>query len=210
MFLFRLLNIFDVGSLIRNGGLLLVFLFVFGQTGLFFCFFLPSGALLFTAGVFTATGALGYNIVVVCSILSVAAVLGNITGYWIGRKSGRLFYNRKDSRFFKQQYLIKAEKFYEQWGGLASAGSLFFPITRSFAPVVAGIVKMNFRRFAFFSFIGSVVWVSGFILAGYLLGTVPALKEYISYIVIAIIILVTIPVIIGVVKKLKKAGDKEI
>jgi len=206
MFLFKLLNIFDVGSLIRNGGLLLVFLFVFGQTGLFFCFFLPSGALLFTAGVFTATGVLGYNAVVVCSILSVAAVLGNITGYWIGRKSGRLFYNRKDSRFFKQQYLINAEKFYERWGGLASAGSLFFPITRSFAPVVAGIVKMNFPRFVLFAFMGSVVWVSGFVLAGYLLGIVPALKEYISYIVIAIIILVTIPVIIGVVKKLKKIG----
>jgi membrane-associated protein len=204
--LFSLLKIFDVGSLIRTGGLLLVFAFVFGQTGLFFCFFLPSGALLFTAGVFTATGALGYNIVVVCSILSIAALLGNITGYWIGRTTGPLLYKKKDTRFFKQRYLTAAATFYEKWGGIASAAALFFPVTRSFAPLVAGIVKMNFLRFVLFAFIGSIGWVSAFVLAGYLIGIVPALKEYISYIVIFIILVVTVPVIIGVIKKLKKVG----
>ena len=201
-----LLKIFDAESLIRNGGLLLVFLFVFGQTGLFFCFFLPSGAVMFTAGVFTATGILHYDIATICSLLIFAAVLGNITGYWFGRKTGPLLYKRKDSKFFKQEHLKAAESFFTKYGGLASAGALFFPIVRTFAPIVAGMVKMNFYRYMLFSFIGSLLYVLSFVLAGYLIGSIPALKEYISYIVILIIVVVTIPIVIGIIKKLKKAG----
>lgn len=204
-----LLKIFTTESLVRNGGLLLVFLFVFGQTGLFFCFFLPSGALMFTAGVFAATGVLPYNIFVICSFLILAAVLGNTTGYWFGRKTGPLLYKRTNSKFFRPEHLAAATKFYESWGRLASAGALFFPIIRTFAPILAGMVKMRFASFIFFALIGSALWVTGFVLAGYLLGRIPALKEYINYIVIAIIILVTTPIVIGIVRKLKKTVGKE-
>src|SRR5215218_8268781 len=100
---------FDSESLIRYGGLLILFLAVFCQTGLFFCFFIPSGGLLFTAGVFVATGDLHENILIVCSTLVISSVLGNIGGYWFGRKAGPLLYKRKDSKFFKRKHLDAAE-----------------------------------------------------------------------------------------------------
>ena len=133
------LSIFDIEQLIRYGGMLTVFLVVFGTTGLFFCFFLPSGAVLFTAGVFVASGDLRYNIFFVIGLLILASILGNITGYWFGRKTGPLLYRRKDSRFFKQRHLKTAESFYQKHGWLALTLGLYLPIIRTFAPFVAGI-----------------------------------------------------------------------
>ena len=202
----NLLKIFSTEVLIRDGGLLLVFLFVFGQTGLFFCFFLPSGALMFTAGVFASTGVLPYDLFVICSLLTFAAVLGNTTGYWFGRKTGPLLYKRTNSKFFRSEHLAAASRFYENWGRLASAGALFFPIVRTFAPIVAGMVKMRFAQFILFASIGSILWVTGFVLAGYLIGSIPVLKEYIHYVVIAIIIVVTTPIVVGIIRKLQKDG----
>lgn len=193
---------FDSDSLIRYGGLLILFLSVFCQTGLFFCFFVPSGGLLFTAGVFVATGELHENLFVVCSLLILASVLGNIVGYWLGRKSGPMIYKRRDSRFFKKRYLEKAEVFYAKYGNIALAAGLFFPIIRTFSPVVAGVIKLNFRRFMLFTFIGSVLWISTFVVAGYLVGIMPFLKHYLKFIVIGIILGVTTPMLIGIVRKL--------
>jgi membrane-associated protein len=199
---------FDPGSLIRYGGLLLLFLTVYCQTGLFFCFFIPSGALLFTAGVFIATGTLPHNAFIVCSALSIAAFLGNITGYLFGLKAGPLLYEKKESRFFKQKHLIAAEAFYNKYGNTALAVGLFFPIIRTFSPIVAGMVKLNFRRFMVFTFIGSVLWITIFVLAGYLTGTIPILKPYINFIIIGIILVVTTPVIVGIIRNVNKAGKQ--
>src|SRR5437773_3211052 len=201
----NLISIFDVESLIRYGGLLLAFVMVFGQTGLFFCFFLPSGAVMFTSGVFAATGDLPQSIFSICIMLTGASLLGNMTGYWIGRKTGPLLYERKDSRFFRQKYLKAAEAFYKKNGGLALAAGLFLPFIRTFSPVVAGIIKVNFRRFVFFTFIGSLFWVFSFVMAGYLVGRMPFLKPYLRYIIIAIILIVTTPVLIRIIRQLKKA-----
>jgi membrane-associated protein len=203
------LSIFDVESLIRYGGLLLVFIAVYGQTGLFFCFFLPSGGLMFTAGVFVATGILHYNIFTVCSLLVLASFLGNITGYWFGKKTGPLLYKRKDSKFFKQEHLRAAEVFFNKYGGMALMAGLFFPIIRTFAPVVAGMIRMDFRKFIFFTFIGSVAWILSFVLAGYLIASMPFLKPYLKYIVIAIIVFVTIPIVIRILKQLKKTEKQK-
>ncbi len=200
------LAIFDIESLIRYGGLLLVFLAVYGQTGLFFCFFLPSGGLMFTAGVFVATGGLHYDIFTVCSLLILASLLGNMTGYWFGKKTGPLLYKRKNSGFFKQEHLKAAENFYERYGGIALIVGLFFPIIRTFAPIVAGMIKMNFRKFILFTFIGSVAWILSFVLAGYLIASMPFLKPYLKYIIIAIIVVVTIPVVIRIIGEFKKTG----
>src|SRR4051812_16962577 len=189
---------FDSDSLIRSGGLLILFLSVFCQTGLFFCFFVPSGGLLFTAGVFVATGDLHQNLFIICSLLIIASVLGNTTGYWFGRNAGTMMYKRKDSRFFKRKHLDKAEAFYKKYGNIALAAGLFFPIIRTFSPVVAGMIKLNFRRFMLFTFIGSVLWISTFVIAGYLVGIMPFLKQYLKYIVIVIIIVVTTPILIGI------------
>jgi membrane-associated protein len=193
---------FDSESVIRYGGLLMLFLSVFCQTGLFFCFFIPSGALLFTAGVFVATGDLQENLFVVCGVLIMASVLGNITGYRVGGKAGPMMYKRRDSRYFKRKHLEKAEAFYRKYGNIALAAGLFFPIIRTFSPVVAGIIKLDFRRFLLFTFIGSVLWISTFVIAGYVVALMPFLKPYLKYIVIGIILVVTTPILIGIIRKL--------
>jgi len=195
---------FDSESLIRYGGLFLVLLSVFCQTGLFFCFFIPSGGLLFTAGVFIATGNLPGNIFVVCGLLIIAACLGNITGYWFGLKAGPVLYKRKESRFFKRKHLTAAETFYKKHGNIALAAGLFFPVIRTFAPVVAGMIKLDFGRYLLFTFIGSLLWITSFVMAGYLVGIMPFLRPYLKYIIIGIILAVTTPVIIGIFRKLNK------
>jgi len=104
--------------------------------------------------------------------------------------------------------MVAARNFYENWGRLASAGALFFPVIRTFAPIVAGMVKMNFGRFISSAFIGSALWVTGFVLAGYLVARIPMLKAYMNYVVIAIIIVVTTPIVVGIVRKLRKEVSK--
>ena len=199
-----LLRIFDPESLISHGGLLIVFLLVYASTGLFFCFFIPAGAILFTAGIYTATGGLQYDIFTVCSLLILASIVGNLTGYWFGWKTGSLLYSRKDSRFFKKQHLKTAETFYNKYGWLALTVGLYLPIIRTFASIVAGIVRLNFRRFILLTVIGSVVWILSFVLAGYFIGSRPFLKPWLNYIVIGFILVVTIPVIIWMIKEFKK------
>ena len=195
---------FDAESLIRYGGLLMVFLLVYSTTGLFFCFFLPSGAVLFAAGVFVATGGLEYSFFAVCGLLILASVLGTITGYWFGRQTGPLLYNRNDSRFFKKHHLKTTEAFYNKYGWLALTAGLFLPIIRTFAPIVAGIIRLDIRRFLVLTFAGSLIWIISFVSAGYFIGSRPFLKPWINYIVIAFILIVTIPLIIRTIKELKK------
>lgn len=196
----------DIESLIRYGGLLLVFLAVFCQTGIFFCFFIPSGGLLFTTGVLVATGQFSSSLFVVCGLLVIASLLGNLTGYYFGVKAGPLLYQKEESRFFKRKHLVAAELFYKKYGSLAVAGGLFFPIIRTFAPVVAGMIHMNIRRFMWFISIGSVFWICSFVVAGWVVGTLPFLKPYLPYIVAGIILLITTPVLIKIIRNLKQAG----
>ena len=199
-----LLIIFDPESVISHGGLVIVFLLVYASTGLFFCFFIPTGAILFTAGIYTATGGLQYDVFTVCSLLILASVLGNLTGYWFGWKTGPLLYSRKDSRFFKKQHLKTAETFYNKYGWLALTVGLYLPIVRTFASIVAGIVRLNFRRFILLTVTGSVVWILSFVLAGYFIGSRPFLKPWLNYIVIGFILVITIPLIIWMIKEFGK------
>jgi len=199
-----LLKIFDPESLVSDGGLLIVLLLVYGSTGLFFCFFIPAGAILFTVAIFTATGELQYDIFTVCSLLILASILGNLTGYWFGWKTGPLLYKRKDSRFFKKQHLKTAETFYNKYGWLALTVGLYLPIIRTFASIVAGMVRLDFRRFILLTVAGSVVWILSFVLAGYFIGSRPYLKPWLNYIVIGFILVVTIPLIIWIFKELRK------
>ena len=203
-FLNNFLKILDAESLISHGGLLIVLLLVYGSTGLFFCFFIPTGAILFTAGIFTATGGLQYDIFTVCSLLILASVLGNFTGYWFGRKTGPLLYKRKDSRLFKKQHLTTAETFYNKYGWLALTVGLYLPIIRTFASIVAGMVRLNFRQYILLTTTGSVVWILSFVLAGYFIGSRPYLKPWLNYIVVGFILVVTIPLIIWIFKELRR------
>jgi membrane-associated protein len=197
------LQVFDPEALISYGGLLMVFVLVYSTTGLFFCFFLPSGAVLFAAGVFVATGGLTYSFFTVCALLIFAAVLGALTGYWFGRQTGPLLYSRKDSKFFRKHHLTTAEAFYNKYGWLALTAGLFLPIIRTFAPIVAGIIKMDLRRFIMLTFGGSVIWITSFLAAGYFIGSRPFLKPWLKYIVLGFILIVTIPLIIRTIRELK-------
>ena len=198
------LQVFDAESLIRYGGLLIVLLIVYSSTGLFFCFFLPVGAVLFATGVFIATGGLHYSIFTVCVLLIAASVLGNITGYWFGRQTGPLLYSRKDSKFFRKQHLTTAETFYNKYGWLTLTAGLYLPIIRTFASIVAGMIRLDFRCFVLLTFIGSVVWIVSFVSAGYFIGSRPFLKPWLKYIVIVFILAVTLPLIFRMIKELKK------
>lgn len=199
----NLLSIFEVESLIKYGGLLIIFLLVYGSTGLFFCFFIPTGAVLFTTGIFAATGQLHYDIFSICNLLILASVLGNLTGYWFGWKTGVLLHKWEDSRFYKKHHLATAETFYKKYGWTALTLGLFLPIVRTFSPIVSGIVRLNFRRFILLTIGGSVFWIVSFVLAGYLIGSVPSLKPWLKYIVLFIIVAVTIPIIIWLTKELR-------
>ena len=214
LFLEGLLKIFNPESLVSDGGLLIVLLLIYGSTGLFFCFFIPSGALLFTTGIYTASGGLQYDLFTVCCLLILASVLGNLTGYWFGWKTGPLLYKRKDSRFFKKQHLKTAETFYNKYGWLALTVGLYLPIIRTFASIVAGMIKLNFRRFILLTVTGSVVWILSFVLAGYFIASRPFLKPWLNYIVIGFILIVTIPLIIWIFKELstmrKENKEKEL
>lgn len=200
---------FDAKAWIEYGGLLLVFLAIYGQTGLFFCFFIPSGALMFATGAMIASHDLEYNITIASCLLVAAAVLGNMTGYLFGRKAGALLYNKPDSRFFKKEHITKAERFYEKYGGRALSFGLFLPIVRTFAPIAAGIVRLKVSRFLCYVILGSLSWVLSFLLTGYWVGSRPVLKPYLKYIIVGIVVLVSTPVVFKIVKEFNKKERRE-
>jgi membrane-associated protein len=196
----------NIEAMIREEGVIIIFLAVYAQTGLFFSFFLPSGIFLFTGGMFIATGQLEQDLFTFCGSLVFACILGCCTGYFFGRKTGTILYQRKDSKFFKKRYLKAADVFYQKYGQFALTVGLLFPITRTFAPIVAGIINMNFGLFLFLVVLGSILWVVPFIFAGYLIGSVPVFKEYSPYIITFFLVIVTTPVVIRIVKEMRKGG----
>lgn len=207
------LGIFNPESLLDYGGLLIAFLLVFGTTGLFFCFFIPSGGVLFAAGMLVASGSLDHSLFFVCMILIAASISGNLTGYWIGWKAGPLLYKREDSKFFRKDHLRAAEAFYRKYGKWALTIGLYIPIVRTFVSAVAGIIRMNFRSYFLLICIGSVLWVVGIVMLGYLVGIVPFLKKWSTYIIIVFLLVVTTPILIRVIREFrafkKEHGHKD-
>ena len=198
-------------SIIQYGGLLVLAFVIFAETGLFFGFFLPGDSLLFIAGLFCGTGQYFTNtpalfiespIITILLALTLAGILGNYVGYWFGRKSGPVLFKKEDSWLFKKKYVVMAKDFYEKYGGAALVLGRFMPIIRTFAPIFAGIVGVNFRKFTFFNILGSVLWIFSMTLSGYFLGkSFPQVKNYLEYIIIGIILLSTVPVLIQFLKK---------
>ena len=199
----------DADSLIRYGGVFLVCLLMFCSVGLFFCFFVPIGGILFTVGIFTATGDLHYSIFTICFLLILSSVAGALAGYGIGRRTGNFFYTRKDARFFRRKYLIATEEFYKKYGAMALIAAYFLPIIRTFAPLLAGITGMKFQRVLISTIIGSVSFILLFVLAGYLIGTLPVLRPWLKYIVAGFILVITIPLVMRIITEMKKpkGGD---
>ncbi len=170
--------VFDVNHIIESGGILLIALIVFAESGMMVGFFLPGDTLLFPAGFFAAQGKL--PIVPLILAIVVAAMIGDNVGYTIGHKSGKRIFRKKDGLLFRVDYLKRAEVFYEKHGGKTILLARFLPIVRTFAPVVAGVGNMPRQRFIFFDTIGCILWGVGVTLAGYFLGShIPNIESYI-------------------------------
>jgi membrane-associated protein len=185
-------TVYNVPELIRLGGLIGLILIVFAETGLFVGFFLPGDSLLFTAGVFAARG--DFNIITLNLTLIAAAIIGDATGYWIGRRTGRALYNRPDSLLFRREHLRITHEFYERHGGKTIVLARFMPIVRTFAPMVAGVAEMGYRRFAVYNVTGGILWVMTMTLAGYyLVRVVPGIEQKIHLVIAVVIFLSLLP-----------------
>ncbi len=189
--------------IINNGGLYILILIVFAETGLFIGFFLPGDSLLFAAGIYLDRlddEFFGWTYGVLLLVI-IASVLGNMVGYWFGRKTGPLLYERKESWIFKRKHLIRATDFYHEYGKATIFFAKFLPVIRTFAPIVAGIVKMPWSTFILFNVLGSLAWVCSMMLGGYFLQTWVesqfnfSLKDHIEAITLVIVLITTIPVI---------------
>ncbi|RAJ87502.1 membrane-associated protein [Chitinophaga dinghuensis] len=189
--------------IIDHGGLYLLVAIIFAETGLFVGFFLPGDSLLFLAGFYGKEICASFHdapFFIVMLVIALAGVLGNMVGFWFGRKSGPVLFKRKDSLLFKKKHLYQAKEFYDRYGGGAIFFARFLPIIRTFAPIVAGIVGMERKRFMFFNIVGSFSWVFSMMLAGYFLGKkFPGLKDHLELIVIILVLITTLPVILKLV-----------
>ncbi len=188
------MSFLDPRVLIETFGYVGLFVIVFAESGLFFGFFLPGDSLLLTAGLFAYTGVL--NIWIILPLVFVAAVLGDNVGYWFGRKAGPPLFTREGSLLFRPKNLEAAKHFYDQHGGKTIIIARFMPFIRTFAPIVAGAVNMNYRSFMLYNLIGGAIWGIGVTLAGYLLGSLfppEVLDRYFTLIVIAVIVISVLP-----------------
>lgn len=187
----------DVRGLIQWGGLLMVCVIVFVETGLFVGFFLPGDSLLVTAGLFAAKGDI--SVAALLTLVSLCAIAGDQVNYVVGRKAGQALYSRPDSFFFRKKHLEKAHEFYEKYGAKTIVLARFVPIVRTFAPAVAGAAQMNYRKFVTYNIVGGILWVWSMVLLGYFLGlSVPNLDKHIHIIIVIVIFLSILPGIIEV------------
>jgi membrane-associated protein len=203
---------------IQHGGIWVFLFIVFAETGLFAGFFLPGDSLLFVAGIYSSELAREVfetqhdlvNLLIVSGLVIIAGILGNIVGYWFGRQSGPYLFKREDTFFFKKKHLFAAKEFYEKHGGGAIVFARFLPLIRTFAPIVAGIVQMDRKKFMVYNVIGCVAWALSMLFAGHYLYKFFLdryqfdIKEHLEVIVIIIILVTTAPVII----KLLRPGRK--
>jgi membrane-associated protein len=197
----HLQNLTDAQSIISLGFYFLLIV-VFAETGLFFGFFLPGDYLLFMSGLLCSTGKFDISIYTLVLSLVAAGVLGNYTGYWFGYRTGPALFKKHNSLFFKKHYVELAEEFYTKHGGMALILGRFFPIIRTFAPIFAGVVKVDLKKFTLYNFIGSITWVTTFTLAGFFLGRkYPQLKDNLQYVVLGLIIVTTVPLVYAFLKR---------
>jgi membrane-associated protein len=192
-------QIYDVEGIIRWGGLLMLVAIVFAETGLMIGFFLPGDSLLVTAGVFAAAGHL--DIISLLFWVTLAAIVGDQLGYYIGYRTGPRIFRRQDSLLFKRDHLIRARDFYERHGGKTIILARFIPVIRTFAPVVAGVGQMEYRRFVSFNVVGGFLWVWSMTLLGVTLGNViPDIDRHIHVVIAVVVFLSILPAIIEYIR----------
>jgi membrane-associated protein len=183
-------------------GYVAITVIIFAECGLLIGFFLPGDSLLFTAGLFASQASFGLDIWILSSLCGIAAVVGPLVGYWYGKALGQRLFTKEDSLLFRKHHLVRAHEFYEHHGGKALILARFMPIVRTFAPVVAGMASMNYRRFVAYTLIGAVLWALGVTWAGYFLGRAyPDAGKYLEYIVAVIILASIAPPIIHLLRE---------
>ncbi|MFC7344656.1 VTT domain-containing protein [Saccharopolyspora griseoalba] len=177
-----------------------VSLIIFAECGLLIGFFLPGDSLLFVTGLMIASGAIDTPVWAACLILTICAFVGNVTGYWIGRKAGPALFNKPDSKVFKKEHVDKTHEFFERYGARAIILARFVPIVRTFITAVAGVGQMDQRKFFSYSLIGGIAWICSMTLMGFFLGNIPWIKNNIEAMAIVIVIVSVIPIVIEYVK----------
>lgn len=202
-------------TVMMYGGLYLVAVIIFAETGLFAGFFLPGDSLLFVSGLIIANKPSPFaegplNLLYWIVLISIAGIVGNSVGYWFGKKTGPLLFERRETWLFKKKHLVQAHDFYEKKGGMAIILARFLPIVRTFAPIVAGVVKMEGKKFFLYNVIGSFAWVASMLAAGYLLGENEWVKANFEKIVIGIILITTGPVLFKMFFGKKKHPIQEV
>jgi membrane-associated protein len=193
----------DPETIIRGMGgwaLAVVCLIIFAECGLLIGFFLPGDSLLFVAGLFVATGGIASPLWLVCVLLTVCAFVGNVCGYWIGYKAGPALFNKPDSRLFKQEYVAKTHEFFDKYGARAIVLARFVPIIRTFITAMAGVGRMDPKRYFVYSAIGGVLWATGVTILGSFFGKVEFVRENIDLIAILIVLVSLIPIVVEVIK----------
>ena len=199
----------DPQHLITTFGLIGLLAVIFAECGLLIGFFLPGDSLLFVAGLVAAGGLSGVSFVplwVLLVLVPVFAIAGNLVGYWIGYRAGPAIFNKPNSRLFKAEYVEKAHGFFEKYGARTIVLARFVPIVRTFATVMAGASKMNFRLYAFYSVIGGILWGAGVTALGYWLGQVGWIKNNIELLAIGIVLVSVIPIAIELLRGRRRAN----
>ncbi len=202
-------------TVMMYGGLYLVAVIIFAETGLFAGFFLPGDSLLFVSGLIIANSPSPFaegllNLAYWILLISIAGIIGNSVGYWFGRKTGPLLFERRDTWLFKRKHLDQAHEFYERKGGGAIVFARFLPIVRTFAPIVAGVVKMERKKFFFYNVLGSFAWVASMLASGYFLGGFEWVKLNFEKIVIGLVVVTTAPVLFKMFFGKKKHPIQEV
>ena len=209
-------NLISPDWLQAHGALYLVAFIIFAETGLLVGFFLPGDSLLFVSGIIIAgskatpspTNNHIFNLIFWIVLLTIMAIIGNFVAFWFGKKTGPLLFERKDTWLIKKKHITQAHEFYEEKGGAAVIFARFLPIVRTFAPIVAGVVKMDFKKFAVYNIIGAVAWVASIVTLGFVLGENEWVKDNLEKIIIALVLVTTAPVLLKMFFGKKKETDR--
>lgn len=209
-FLDFLNNLANPDWIVAHGGLYLLLFIVFAETGILIGFFLPGDPILFIAGIIIANLTLGpvdsvLTLLYWIALIGAAGILGNFVGYWCGKYFGHRLLKQKDNWLFKKEYIFRAQEFYHKRGGIAIILARFLPVVRTFAPIVAGIVEMDVKKFALYNVVGGILWVGSLVTLGYLLGENEWVQRNLEYVIMSIVVLATAPVLVNMITGRKKA-----
>ncbi len=193
-----IVDFFNPQNIIQYGGLALLLFIIFAETGLFFGFFLPGDSLLFVAGLLSTSKYIDQPVWLLIIFLVIAAFSGTCVGYYFGAWAKKYFKPKDDNLFYKPRYIEMARDFYKRYGMMAFIVGRFLPIVRTFVPILAGIVRIDFKKFLFYNFLGASLWIVSLVMAGHLLGNAfPALIDNVEIIIVSLIVVTAIPVILS-------------